>query len=168
MSTPTQDNLTFRYSGFLQNVDIQFLCTTKPDGYSVACKAQLKLPIMKKNFSTETLFKDTLLDWQTHAPLTEEGAPPKSVSREQYSEKAVDPIGFFLKIHRGQWTEDSVHLVIGGKEVVLQVLREGQVVTVSRPERNQKLIIKMSASGIEALEVPVPIIGSLHIKRTNP
>lgn len=161
------DSLKFQYSGFLQNVNISLQGADVEGGYKVTCTAQLKLPILKKNFVTWTLFKDRNLEWLEHSPVCEENAEVRRVVRSSYSPNAVDPIGFFLKIDRKQWASNAVQLVIGSKEVGLQVVQEPKTVIVERAEKNQKLIMNMNASGIETLEVPVPVIGSLKIKRVD-
>lgn len=163
--TTSQDSLTFRYSGFLQNVDIQIQGHEVADGYKVTCLAKLKLPILKKNFITWTLFSDKKIQWVQHSPVSEDTAQERLVKKEQFSPHATDPIGLFLKINRGEWTDKKVHLVIGAKEVVLDVLFEKDMIVIARPEKNQKLNIKMGPSGIQALEVPLPVIGNIRIPR---
>lgn len=165
MSNTNQDTLLFRYSGFLQNVEIQITPQSTATGYKVSCSARLKLPILKKNFTTWTVFSDDTLEWLSHSPVCEEGAEERTVEKNKFSLDAVDPVGFFLKIERGDWTSDKVHLVIGAKEVVLDVKQGNNEIEVSRPEKNQKLIIKIKNKKIDALEVPVPVIGNLCIKR---
>lgn len=165
MSKTNQDTLSFRYSGFLQNVEIQIAPQQVDAGYRVSCSARLKLPILKKNFTTWTLFSDQELDWLSHSPVCEEGAEEKKVEKKQFSLDAIDPVGFFLKIERGEWTADKVHLVIGAKEVVLNVKHSKNEIEVSRPEKNQKLIVKIKDKKIEALVVPIPVIGNLRINR---
>lgn len=165
--TSRPDALKFQYSGFLQNVQISIQGDSVAQGHKVTCTANLKLPILKKNFITWTLFRDHNLDWVEHSPVAEAGSEERIVREENYSQHAIDPIGFFLRIDQGKWTEPQVKLVIGAKEVLLDVLQEKNTVTVARPEKNQKLIMKMGEKGIEALEVPIPVIGNLKIKRVD-
>ncbi len=161
------DALRFQYSGFLQNVQIHLQGEDTSAGYKVTCTANLKLPVLKKKFLTWTLFKDSNLNWLEHSTVVEEGKPEKRVVRSNFSADAVDPIGFFLMIDRKQWSNDTVKLVIGSKEVALDVIYEKDSVTVARPEKNQKLVMRLGRRGIETLEVPVPVIGNLRIERVD-
>ncbi len=165
MSKTNQDTLSFRYSGFLQNVEIQIGPQHTATGYRVICQAKLKLPILKKNFTTWTLFSDENLGWLSHSPVCEEGAEEKKVEKQQFTTNAIDPIGFFLMIERGEWKADKVCLIIGAKEVVLDVKRTDDEIEVSRPEKSQKLILKIKNQKIESLEVPIPVLGNLRINR---
>lgn len=165
--TVQPDSLRFQYSGFLQDVQIVINGEASGDSYKVTCSAKLKLPILKKNYITWTLFRDQRLGWIEHATVAEEGASPRMVKRESFSDKAIDPIGFFLKINRREVVDDKVTLVIGAKEITLDVVQSGNSVVVARPEKNQKLIMIMGTRGIERLEVPVPVIGNLKIERVD-
>lgn len=161
-----KDSLTFIYKGFLQSVEIHIDCHKQQDGkYKASCSARLKLPILKKNYFTWTLFSEEKNNWESHSPVSEEGAGEKVVYYNQFPEGTEDPIGFFLKIHRGEWRGNQVNLAIGNKQVPLSVHQEDQQMTVSRAEKNQKLIIKLGQRGIEALEVPIPVLGALQIQR---
>lgn len=192
------DSLKFIYKGFLQSVEIHIFCEPQSDGfYRAFCEAKLKLPILKKNYSTWTIFSTEDDQWQEHLPIREQDSEEKTqehdqerikeqvretlkekvsqntprntqektVTKDSYSQEAVDPIGFFLKLHRREWVGDTVNLVIGAREVPLQLSREKNQIRVSRPEKNQSLVIKMGNEGIEALEIPIPVLGSLRVQR---
>lgn len=192
------DSLKFIYKGFLQSVEIHISCEPQSEGfYRAFCEAKLKLPILKKNYSTWTIFSAENDQWQEHLPVCEQDSEEKTqghsretfkeqaretiketssqnskrkthektVTKDSYSQGAVDPIGFFLKLHRREWLGDTVNLVIGAREVPLQVSREENQITVSRPEKNQRLVIMMGKEGIEALEIPIPVLGSLRVQR---
>lgn len=160
------DSLKFVYKGFLQSVEIQIFCEPQSEGiYRAFCEAKLKLPILKKNFTTWTTFSTEDHQWQEHSPVCEQGQEEKKVTKDSFSGEAEDPIGFFLKIHRREWQGDKVSLVVGAREVPLQLSREKNQITVSRAEKNQTLVIKMGHEGIEALEIPVPVLGSLRVQR---
>jgi hypothetical protein len=160
-----KDHLKFRYSGFLQNVEIEIKPEESKEGYKVSCFADLKLPILKKKYTTSTLFHDPNLDWKTHQPVSEKEKQVPVVLRGAFVPEAIDPIGFFLKIHRNEWFGDKVNLVIGAKSVILEVKNIPGGLEISRPEKDQKLIVRRGEEGIEQLEVPIPVIGSLTIKR---
>lgn len=157
--------LVFKYSAFLQNVEIHIESQETPKGLKVLCRAQVQLPILKKKFSTWTLFENSQLNWIHHSPVCEEGLQTMTIHKDQCASDTTDPIGLFLKIHANQWYADQVKLLIGKREVVLKVERQPNTTIVSRPEKNQKLIIKTGEDGVEALEVPIPILGTLKIKR---
>ncbi|MCB9072673.1 MAG: hypothetical protein H6623_03560 [Bdellovibrionaceae bacterium] len=163
----SQDNLRFRYSAFLQNVEIEISSKSQGDAYHVDCFADLKLPILKKQFTTQTTFADKGLRWLSHQPVAEKGQTLPHVTPDKYPEGAIDPIGFFLKLHRQEWLGDSVCLVVGGKAVMLDVKQLPDGFEVARPEKNQKLIVRTGVNGIEQLEVPLPVIGALKIKRID-
>ena len=157
--------LSFSYRGLFQSAEIHFFKQTQNLGYKVICEADIKLPVMKKNYEVATLFQDNFFSWIEHTPVFEKNTPQNTVRRDEIQGKGLDPIGFFMQIDQVGWTEPEVHLLIGKRVVVLEVENRGSALEVRRPDKDQKLIIHKDKKGITKIEIPLPFIGSISLKR---
>ncbi|MBY0383590.1 hypothetical protein K2X05_00395 [bacterium] len=165
MSQP-QEIMSFRYRALFQALDIRFLRTQLADGnFSIRCEAQIKLPILKKNYQVSTDFLNEYLNWQKHRPVSEVGAEIKIIEKNSENNHAIDPVGFFMHLDQAEWTSPDVNLLIGNKQVVLSVTKTDVGYLVQRKDKDQKLIVCKNKNGIEKIEIPVPVIGAVFLER---
>ncbi len=158
--------MRYRYRALLQSVDIVFFRKDLSRSFEIICEAELKLPLLKKTFTTSTEFLDSYSDWVQHSPVLEKGAEKKIIRREQIeSQDAIDPVGFFMLLNASDWNQNSVHLLIGAKTVQLDVNPVPQGFEVRRREKEQRIIVKKDAQGIQKIEIPVPVIGNVVVER---
>ena len=160
-----QEIMSFRYRALFQSLDIRFFNTSSAGSFTTRCEAEIKLPILKKSFQTSSEFAKDYSEWLRHAPVCETSANEIWLSKNKDNEQAQDPIGFFMMFDQQEWTKPDVHLLIGAKVVKLTVEKIDNVYEISRPERNQKLRVVTSSRGIEKLEIPLPIIGTVSVDR---
>lgn len=158
--------MSFRYRALFQALDIKFLRTQHSDeSFSVHCEAEIKLPILKKNYQVSTDFLNEYLNWQKHRPISEVGAEVRTVEKNFENNQALDPVGFFMILDQSEWHSPEVHLLIGNKQVVLNVTKTKEGYLVQRKDKDQKLIVCKNKNGIEKIEIPVPVIGSVTLQR---
>lgn len=158
--------MSYRYRAFLQAVDVYFFREDQERTFKIICEAEIKLPLFKKEFSTSTEFNGGYSNWIQHWPVHEKGLDSKKVQRDQFgAADVIDPIGFFMRLDEAEWPESSVHLLVGAKSVHLDVLKVNQGLEVRRREKDQKLILKKDAQGIQKIEVPIPVIGNIVVER---
>jgi hypothetical protein len=158
------EELRFKYSGLFQNVDIRiFQSAENGSRYTITAEADIKLPIMKKTYQVSTEFDGDR--WIAQTPPYEKGSKPWRVERKDSMGDAKAPAEFFMDIHMGEYNEPTVKLAIGDKIVELDVIKLRDGYEVKRRDKDQKLILRKDARGISALEVPLPIIGNLVVKR---
>ena len=160
-----QEIMSFRYRALFQSLDIRFFQTTAKDSFTTHCEAEIKLPILKKSYKTASEFKGTYEDWIRHAPVHEATAEEKWLSKNEDNNLAHDPIGFFMMFDQKLWEGPNVNLLIGAKVVALEVEKIKNGFEISRPSKDQKLRVITSSRGIEKLEVPLPIIGTVSVDR---
>jgi hypothetical protein len=158
--------LRFKYSGLFQSVHVIFTCTEETVKI-ISCEARVQLPILKKTYTVATEYTPGTLDWVAHEPLHE---PSHSVEKipnnpDLQMSHVLDPVTFFMKLHEGEWTEPTIKMLINHKVVTLEVHRISEGYQIKRPDKNQQLIVRKDAQGIAALEIPVPVIGTLSLKR---
>lgn len=159
------ESLNFRYSAFFQSVDIKLFCEDSGDGPEITCQADVKIPVLKKNYLTSTVYDEGSCQWREHSPVREESAAKQRVVNSPEFREAMDPITFFLTLHSKGWTLNFVKLLIGSKIVVLDVTDLGDGYEVRRQDKDQRLIVRRDAEGIRAIEIPIPVLGSITIKR---
>jgi hypothetical protein len=162
----SQEIMSFRYRALFQALDIRFLRTTLLDGnFSIHCEAEIKLPILKKNYQVSTDFLNEYLNWQKHRPISEIGAETKTIEKNSENHQALDPVGFFMHLDQQDWAHPEVTLLIGNRQVVLNVTKTNMGYVVQRKDKEQKLIVCKNKSGIEKIEIPIPVIGSVSLER---
>lgn len=163
------DTLRFSYSAFLQKAEVVFTAKKNSDtGVGISCRADVKLPMLKKSFQTSTTYKNhDLSSWLEHIPLCELNTPSPGIcmSNDDSFQGAIDPVTFFMKLHQKSWEGDSVRLIIGRRVAQLQVKKIFDGYDVSRPEKDQRLIARLDNNGISKIEIPVPVIGTLSLVR---
>jgi len=158
------DELRFKYSGFLQNVDIRiYQSASNGSRYTITADAEIKLPILKKSYTVSTEFDGD--NWIAQTPPHEKGTKGWRVERKPSHGDAKDPAQFFMDLNQGEWTEPAVKLAIGDKVVEVEVKKIKDGYEIKRHDKDQRLIIRKNAQGISALEVPLPVIGNVVIKR---
>jgi len=161
------EDLVFKYSGLFQNVEVRIFNASKGSDREVAVDADIKLPILKKQFVTATKYKGDSWDWEEHFPIREADGNVWSVKKSAEHGEALDPITFFMELHLGDYDGDAVKLLLGKKVVELDVAKVKNGYQIKRRDKDQSLIVRKDARGIAALELPVPVLGSLSIKRAN-
>ncbi len=158
------EDLNFKYSGLFQDVKIRIYQSAKSGTkHTIAADADIKLPILKKSYTVATEFDEG--KWIAQCAPHEKGAQPWRVERRADMHDVHDPISFFLDLHTGDWSEATVKLAIGGKVVELDVISLKDGYEIKRRDKDQKLIVRKNAKGILALEIPLPVIGTISIKR---
>jgi hypothetical protein len=158
------EELKFRYSGLFQEVKIRiFQSSQQGSKYTISAEADIKLPILKKSYLTDTEFDAS--GWLAQCAPYEKGAKPWRVERNPEHGDVHDPISFFLNLHKGDWDAETVKLAIGNKVVELDVIQLKNGYEVKRRDKDQKLIVRKDSVGIVALEIPLPVIGTVSIKR---
>ncbi len=160
-----QEIMSFRYRALFQSLDIRFFKTFSAELCTIHCEADITLPIIKKSYRTASEFANHSSEWMRHAPVHEKTVEEKWLSRNKDNEQAHDPIGFFMLFDQQTWTEPYVDLLIGAKVIKLAVEKIENGFEMSRPEKNQKLRVITSPRGIEKLEIPLPIIGTVSVDR---
>ncbi len=160
-----QEIMSFRYRALFQSLDIRFFKTSSAGSFTTRCEAEIKLPILKKSFRTASEFANDYSEWLRHAPVHEKSTEQIWLSKNKDNEQAQDPIGFFMMFDQQMWTDPHVHLLIGAKVIKLAVVQIENGFEISRPEKNQKLRVITSSRGIEKLEIPLPIIGTVSVDR---
>ncbi len=156
--------LRFKYSALFQNVEIRLFATDMGgDKKIITADADIKLPILKKSYTTITEINSS--GWVAQTPLHEKGTKGWRVERKQSHGDALDPISFFLHLDQFDWTQETVRMAIGDKVVELSVSKLVNGYQIQRQDKEQKLIVKKDHTGITSLEIPVPVIGNLIIKR---
>lgn len=161
----TEQILGFRYKGLFQLLEIRFFKTPQDTSYKIHCEANIQLPLLKKQYCVSTAFLDGHRDWQTHSPVYEKGAGEIEIEKNQSHGEALDPIGFFLSLHEGEWLASEVQLLIGRRIVSLDVIKTQKGYEVSRKDKNQKLIFSRGKDGIDKIEIPIPVIGTVSVVR---
>jgi hypothetical protein len=158
--------LRFKYSGLLQSAFVNFTCT-EDDIKTIACEARVQLPILKKTYVVSSDYTPGTWDWIAHIPLHEAHASAEKVSNSDNlrQQNVLDPVTFFMKIHEGEWNEPTVKMLISHKIVTLEVHKIPKGYQIKRPEKNQQLIVCKDDQGISALEIPIPVLGTLSLKR---
>lgn len=162
------EQLKFYYSGLLQKAEVFFSCREKDaSGYEIICSANVKLPVLKKSFETKTYYEEELSSWSTHYPIVEKGSHSPEVQRtsDLKEEGVLDPVTFFMKIHRHEWSGAKAKLLVGKRIVDLVIDKNWKGYEISRQDKDQKVFLIMDGSGILALEIPVPVLGTLSLKR---
>lgn len=169
MSKLTKKELfSFEYKALFQSVRLQFFQSNLADEqFRVTCEATIKLPILKKDFVTETVFNKTIFTWIEHQPVQEKEAPPKKIQNSDTTETIMDPVGFFLSLHEGLWQQPQVCLQVGAKQVVLRVEKDDDAYTIHHDEKNKKLILKYDKTGITSVEIPLPVLGNVALRRVE-
>ena len=158
------EELRFKYSGLFQNVDIRMYKSAESSaGYTLTADADIKLPILKKVYTTSTEFEGGV--WRAQMPLHEKGSRGWRVERKESHGNAYDPVSFFLEIHNQGWNEPTVFLAIGDKVIELDVIALNSGYEIKRRDKEQRLIVKKNEHGICALEIPIPVLGNIVIKR---
>lgn len=160
-----QEIMIFRYRALFQSLDIRLFNSSSADSFTTHCEAEIKLPILKKTYRTASEFANNYSEWLRHAPVREKAAEERWVSKNKDNEQALDPIGFFMMFDQHMWSEPHVQLLIGAKVIKLTVEKISDGFEISRPEKEQKLRIVTSSRGIEKLEIPLPIIGTVSVDR---
>lgn len=164
---PKHEVMCFSYKAFLQSLDIRFFKTQKKDTYIYSCEADVKLPILKKSYVTATEYKNESLEWVSHAPLYEQHEEPRWMNKNEDIEAAWDPIGFFMSFEKSPPLKEPVTLLVGAKKVNLEIQNIKGGYEVSRPEKKQSLRLIVSDKRIEKIEIPLPMIGSVSMKRVK-
>lgn len=162
--------LRFKYSGLFQSAYVNFICSETASPLlvkTISCEARIQLPILKKSYEVSSDYSSGTLDWLAHAPLHEVPGVAERVlnSFDLQKSQVLDPVTFFMRIHEGEWLEPTVKILIGHKVVVLEVHKISGGYQIQRPDKNQQLIVRKDSTGILALEIPIPIIGTLSLKR---
>lgn len=162
------EEIRFKYSGLFQNVDVRIYqsevdSSSKGSRYTIMAEADIKLPIMKKTYLVATEFDGD--NWVAQTPPFEKGQKPWRVERKDSHGDAKAPAEFLMELNAGDYCEPTVRLAIGDKVIELDVQKLKDGYEVRRRDKEQRLIIRKSPSGISALEVPLPILGNLVIKR---
>lgn len=161
----TEQILAFRYKGLFQLLEIRFFKTTSENTQKIHCDANIQLPLLKKQYQVSTVFLQTYKEWKTHSPVCEKGASANEILRQAMHGESLDPIGFFMTLHREEWLSDSVDLLIGQKIVRLDVKKTSAGYEISRKDKNQKLIVVKGNDGIKKIEIPLPVIGTVTVDR---
>lgn len=157
--------MSFRYRALFQSLDIRFFKTPTAGSFTIYCEAEIKLPMLKKSYRTASEFANDTSEWLRHAPVHEKSVEEKWLSKNKENDQANDPIGFFMMFDQQRWAEPYVHLLIGAKVIKLAVEKIENGFEISRPEKNQKLRVISGPRGIEKLEIPLPIIGTVSVDR---
>lgn len=158
------EELRFKYSGLFQNVDIRiFQSAEQGSRYTISAEAEIKLPIMKKTYLVSTEFDGD--QWIAQTPPYEKGNKPWRVERKESVGDAKAPAEFFMDLHLGEYEEPTVRLAIGDKVIQLEVSKLKDGYEVKRKDKEQRLIIRKDSRGVSALEIPLPIIGNIVVKR---
>lgn len=156
--------LNFKYSGLFQNVHVRIFSASESGGkQTVSVEADVKLPILKKSFVTSTAFDNG--QWTTHYPVVDASGPRYEVLRTKEHGDALDPISFLLTLDRAGWAESTVKLLVGKKVIELDVVPVKNGYEIKRRDKDQRLIVRKDSRGISAIEIPVPIIGTVSMKR---
>jgi len=156
----------------MQSVLVEFSCTEKDDVKTISCMAQVKLPILKKTLKFSTDYQkdaDPLSGWIRHVPPHEDNqsVPAIENTSELRGQKVFDAITFFMALHEGEWKSGTVSLAVGRRIVNLEVVSMAGGYELRRPEKGQMLFVRKDAKGIFALEIPIPVLGTLNVKRVN-
>ncbi len=160
-----QEIMSFRYRALFQSLDIRFFSKSGVRSFTTHCEAEIKLPLLKKSYRTASEFANNYSEWLRHAPVRENAAEERWLSKNKDNEQAQDPIGFFMMFEQHIWNEPHVHLLIGAKVIKLKVEKIADGFEICRPEKDQKLRVITSSRGIEKLEIPLPIIGTVSVDR---
>lgn len=158
------EELNFKYSGLFQNVQVHiFTSSQKEDKHTVTVEADVKLPILKKKFVTSTEYRGE--EWLVHEPIVEDSAKPYRVERSRDHGDVLDPISFLLTLDSGEWEAPSVRLLVGNKVIELDVSTVKNGYEIKRRDKDQRLIVRKDVNGIAAIDIPVPVLGNVSIKR---
>lgn len=155
--------LAFRYKGLFQLLDIRFFKSHHETSYKIECEANIQLPLLKKQYQVSTVFLGNHRNWHKHSPVFEKGAEEHEIERNQNHGEALDPIGFFMTLHEEEWQTNKVQLLIGPRIVSLDVHKTPTGYEVSRKDKNQKLVFIKGKKGIEKIEIPLPVIGTVSV-----
>jgi hypothetical protein len=158
--------LRFKYSGLFQSAHVTFTCTEQSVKV-ISCEARVQLPILKKTYEVSTEYTPGTLAWVAHEPLHEPSHKVEKIPNnpDLQMSQVLDPVTFFMKLHEGEWEEPVIKMLINHKVVTLEVHKIPEGYQIKRPDKNQQLIVRKDAQGIVALEIPVPVIGTLSLKR---
>lgn len=163
------DKLKFKYSGLFQSAEVTFK-RSEGSGEFISCVAQVSLPILKKSAKFITEYSDNgdhLKDWlSTEFSLDEDEAMSHVDNDDDYRAQGVmDLVTFFMTLHEGEWNASEAKVLVSKHAVTLSVKKTSNGYEVRRPDRDQKLFITKDAHGIFSIDIPVPVLGTLSLKR---
>lgn len=160
------EEIVFSYSALFQSINIRIKHIPGEDNDVVVCEAEIKLPILKKTFITKTHFIKDTLDWVFHHPVSEKIEENKQLAKSSENEHAIDPIGFFMHLHKQTWNKDHVDMLIGQKIVRFVVSKNAQGYEIKRMDKDQYLFVNISDQhGAKSIELPLPMLGNILVKR---
>jgi hypothetical protein len=160
-----QEIMRFRYSAVFQSVEIRFYQEQFEENISVYCEADVKLPLINKSYLVSTTFLNSYDNWLVHNPVREISTPQKSIEKNENNCQAMDPVGLFILLEKEDFAKKEVDLLVGARVLRFNVNVAGNKVVVQRQDKEQKLVLHKSQGRIEKIEVPVPVLGNLSIKR---
>lgn len=163
------DKLRFKYSGLLQSAEVTFKKSESPGSF-ISCVAQVSIPILKKTAKFITEYADEgdhLQDWSSTEFSLDEGEAMSHVdNNEEYrSQNVMDLVTFFMTLHEGEWNSSEAKVLVSKHVVSLKVIKTSNGYEVRRPDRDQKLFITKDVKGIFSIDIPVPVLGTLSLKR---